>query len=189
MAKPSIMTSIITWLTLLQRSTIPLTAFSYVTKPFLLNYHQSVSTRRYTTAEIDISVESTSQLASTAEDRANKAKETWSKIALQPTLNKNKQIDLNKKSALVYNKYLFNEFTAVKGTYFVNGLSNCQIGDRLCHPFEAHGYCKSFVFDGKGQISYTSHIVETPLTRKERQENKLLNRGVMSSVANMDSIW
>jgi len=89
---------------------------------------------------------------------------------------------------VIYNNRLFDEFTAVKGTYFINGLSSCRIGKRLVHPFEAHGYCKSLVFDGKGQIHLTSRIVDTPLSQKEREKGEVLHRGVMSTVADMDSI-
>jgi len=88
----------------------------------------------------------------------------------------------------VHNPQLFDEFCDVKGTYFVNGLASCRIGDRLVHPFEAHGHCKSLVFDGTGKMHFTTNIVATPLARKERSRNKMLNRGVMSTVADMNSI-
>ena len=125
----------------------------------------------------------------TPQERAIEAKKTWSTIALHPTENRQVSISLHDEATVVHNQRLFNEFTSVKGTYFINGLANCQVGDRLIHPFEAHGYVKSLAFDGEGQLQFTSRIVETPITKKELQKNKILNRGVMSTVADMDSIW
>ena len=127
--------------------------------------------------------------------RASKAKETWSTIALEPTENRNRhEIDLldngsSSKVTILRDPSLLEEFaTTVRGTYFINGLSSCQIGDRLVHPFEAHGYCKSFVFGGDGSLEVTSRVVETPLTKVERTKNKVVNRGVMSTVAPMDNL-
>ncbi|OEU11318.1 putative beta-carotene 15,15'-monooxygenase [Fragilariopsis cylindrus CCMP1102] len=118
--------------------------------------------------------------------RSITAKETWSTIALEPTNNMKRTINLlenTNNEIKVYNQKLYNEFiTSIKGTYYINGLSSCQIGERLIHPFEAHGYCKSFVFNGKGQLDITCSIIETPLTKKELSVQKILNRGVMSSV-------
>eukprot|EP00957_Ditylum_brightwellii_P200377 15276182-Ditylum_brightwellii.AAC.1 len=128
--------------------------------------------------------------SSTPEDRALKAKQVWTTTALQTVENRNDIISLqNADNTRVYNQNLFDQFLKVQGTYFMNGLSSCQIGDRLIHPFEAHGNCKSLVFDGEGQLHYTSRIIETPLTANEQKQNKILNRGVMSTVASMDSVW
>lgn len=129
-----------------------------------------------------------SRCAST-EERSRIAKEIWTTVALQPTSNiHKKEIQLNGESTTVYNQKLWDEFCALKGTYYINGLSSCEVGDRLVHPFEAHGFVKSLVFNGQGKMFYNSNIVNTPLTKKERKLNKIVNRGVMSSVANMDSI-
>ncbi|KAL3794643.1 hypothetical protein HJC23_010071 [Cyclotella cryptica] len=126
---------------------------------------------------------------STPEERSRKAKETWSAVALQPTSNVcRKEIQLNGEAATIYQRSLWEEFSSIKGTYFINGLASCQIGDRLIHPFEAHGFCKSIVFDGQGKVYYTSNIVNTPLTKEERNRNTIINRGVMSTVASMDSL-
>lgn len=125
--------------------------------------------------------------------RAATAKDTWSTIALEPTKDRVRhKIDLldqtSGKVRVLRDPSLFEEFaTTIQGTYFVNGLSSCQIGDRLVHPFEAHGYCKSFVFDGSGSLEVTSRVVETPLAVDERKQGKIINRGVMSTVAPMDN--
>lgn len=149
-------------------------------------------TKRYSTSEEiyrDIPVPA-SELSSTPQDRAIRAKETWSTVALQPTVNKKETIELNNSSSnviVIHNQRLFDEFSSMKGTYFTNGLSSCQLGDRLVHPFEAHGYCHSLVFDGQGHIHCTSRIVDTPLNQKEREKDQILHRGVMSTVADVDS--
>ena len=48
-----------------------------------------------------------------------------------------------------------------------------EVHNVFMNLFEAHGYCKSFVFDGEGHLDVTSKIVETPLTKKERLQNKI----------------
>ena len=129
------------------------------------------------------------QTESTTEERSRIAKKTWSTVALQPTPDTDeKEIHLNRSSTTVYNSHLWEEFCTIKGSYFINGLASCQIGDRLVHPFEAHGFIKSLVFDGQGNIRYKSKIVNTHLTVNERRANRIINRGVMSTVANMNSI-
>ena len=125
--------------------------------------------------------------------RALTAKETWSTIALEPTFDRSRhKINLldqtSGKVKVLRDPSLFEEFAeTVKGTYFINGLSSCRIGDRLVHPFEAHGFCKSFVFDGTGNLEVTSKIVKTPLAVEERDRDTIINRGVMSTVASMDN--
>jgi len=139
--------------------------------------------------------------------RSKMAKETWSTVALQSTIE-NHRCTINlldydyddtsttstssstKTKTKVYNPKLFMEFaTSIKGTYFINGLSSCRIGDRLVHPFEAHGYIKSLVLDGKGNLEYNGNIVQTPLNSKERMQNRMLHRGVMSTITDNDSLW
>ena len=137
-------------------------------------------------------VSSSSALVKDIEARAQKAKETWSTIALQPTNNiKSKCIPLKEgEDTTIHNHQLFSQFCKeVTGTYYINGLASCRIGDRLIHPFEAHGHCKSLVFDGSGNMHYTSNIIETPLTTSELAQNKIINRGVMSTVADMNNVW
>jgi all-trans-8'-apo-beta-carotenal 15,15'-oxygenase len=134
-------------------------------------------------------LESNADLSTTPENRSTKAKRTWSKVALKSTSNVyRKEIQLDAGSTSIYNQRLWEEFCSIKGTYYINGLASCRIGDRLIHPFEAHGYCKSFIFDGNGRIHYTSNIVNTPITDKERISDRIINRGVMSTVASLDSI-
>lgn len=118
------------------------------------------------------------------EERATRAKEVWSTIALQPTRDSTQAIDLLT-SAEIYDAVKFRGFCKMKGTYFINGLASCKIGDRLMHPFEAHGFVKAFVFDGQGALVLKKKVVQTDLTKKELKEKKPLARGVMSTIADL----
>jgi carotenoid cleavage dioxygenase-like enzyme len=122
------------------------------------------------------------------EQRAIKAKKTWQTIALQPTKNIIESISMAEAST-IHNPDLFQNFMSTKGTYYLNGLASCQVGDRIMHPFEAHGHCKSMVFDGQGSLHLTSHLIETPLTQKEIQTNQPVARGVMSTLADPTTLW
>ena len=74
----------------------------------------------------------------------------------------------------------------LKGTWYVNGLASCRVGDRLVHPFEAHGFVKAFTFDGKGGATLTTRFVETPCQQWEARLQRPLVRGAMSNVAEFD---
>uniref|UniRef100_A0A7S3NHN6 Dioxygenase n=1 Tax=Aureoumbra lagunensis TaxID=44058 RepID=A0A7S3NHN6_9STRA len=74
----------------------------------------------------------------------------------------------------------------LRGTWYVNGLSSCQIGNRLVHPFEAHGFIKAFRFDGEGKVTMRSRFVETDVQRYEAIAKRPLYRGAMSNVANFE---
>ena len=74
----------------------------------------------------------------------------------------------------------------LKGTWYVNGLASCRVGDRLVHPFEAHGFVKAFTFDGKGGATLTTRFVETPCQQLESRLRRPLVRGAMSNVADFD---
>lgn len=154
------------------------------------NRHSLLSLESTTRKGINDQVQqiTSSSSISTPEDRAMKAKQTWSTVALSQPKNKNIQISLEKDTT-IYNQALFDEFCKIKGTYYINGLSTCQVGDRLVHPFEAHGHCHALTLYGNSNVQYTSHLVETPLTKKESEQNKVCARGVMSTVSDFDSIW
>jgi all-trans-8'-apo-beta-carotenal 15,15'-oxygenase len=123
--------------------------------------------------------------STTPEERSAVAKRTWETVGLAPTQNREKKINLSDDSSVkVYDQELFDEFkTLQKGTYFINGLASCKVGNRLIHPFEAHGFVKSLAFDGTGKLHMKTAHVETPLTKRERSWNVLVARGVMSSLA------
>uniref|UniRef100_A0A7S1Y854 Carotenoid oxygenase n=1 Tax=Grammatophora oceanica TaxID=210454 RepID=A0A7S1Y854_9STRA len=115
-------------------------------------------------------------------ERAARAADTWTTVALQPTQSVRESIDLLK-DAKISNEEAFKRFCRVKGTYYINGLASCKIGDRIMHPFEAHGHVKSFAFDGDGRLIYRGRLVETELAKQETSAQKPLARGVMSTVA------
>ncbi|CAJ1415169.1 unnamed protein product [Effrenium voratum] len=71
---------------------------------------------------------------------------------------------------------------ALRGTYYLNGLASCDQGGRLVHPFEAHGFMRSFCFHGDGSITYRGRFVETPCSTIERAAGRPLFRGVFSNV-------
>jgi hypothetical protein len=154
-----------------------------------------------------------SHTTSTPEQRAAKAKQTWSTIALHPMTkqgennNNNKGMSSTRSRSVpskvveislaspdistIYNPDLFHEFlTTIRGTYYINGLASCQVGDRLLHPFEAHGVVKSLVFHGKdGRLTFSNRLIETELNRREVDQNQVLARGVMSTHYDSTSLW
>lgn len=75
---------------------------------------------------------------------------------------------------------------ALRGTYYLNGLASCDQGGRLVHPFEAHGFIRSFQFHGDGSITYRGRFVETPCSSMERAAGRPLFRGVFSNVVDFD---
>lgn len=75
------------------------------------------------------------------------------------------------------------------GTYYINGFANCEIGDRLVHPFESHGFFKAITIDGTNntvQLQGAKYI-ETPVRTWERRLGRPLFRGAMSAVADSKS--
>ncbi|CAK9115066.1 unnamed protein product, partial [Durusdinium trenchii] len=75
---------------------------------------------------------------------------------------------------------------ALRGTYYLNGLASCDQGGRLVHPFEAHGFLRSFQFHGDGSITYRGRFVETTCSSMERAAGRPLFRGVFSNVVDFD---
>lgn len=132
------------------------------------------------------SVSKTFTLApSTPEERSKRAQETWQTIALAPIEESRRELislDNNRKQVKIYDEKRFEDFKTIRGTYYINGLSECKIGDRLIHPFEAHGLVKSLAFDGSGSLLMKTAVVQTPLTKWERRLNMPLARGVMNSL-------
>lgn len=124
------------------------------------------------------------------EQRSKIAKTTWETIALSATPS-NRDVTINLKdddnddyAVTVHDEELFTDFlSSITGTYFINGLASCQVGNRLLHPFEAHGYVKSLILDGT-TLRLQTRIVETTVTKYERMFNTPLARGVMSQLGN-----
>jgi all-trans-8'-apo-beta-carotenal 15,15'-oxygenase len=120
-----------------------------------------------------------------ARERAKKAKDSWHKIAFAPTERRDEVISLltDSKSVRIFDPDLFEDFTRIRGTFFINGLSSARIGPGLVHPMESHGYVKSLAFDGKGSLHLKASVVQTPLAQKERYLKCPVARGIMSSLA------
>lgn len=131
----------------------------------------------------------TVNIASTKEERASKAKRTWSTVALQKNPRQEvRSISLLEDATGVTDKKAWRDFcTTIRGTYFINGLASCQLGDRILHPFEAHGLCKSLAFDGEGSLTFTVKLIETELNSQEADAQRILARGVMSTQHNYDN--
>jgi len=72
------------------------------------------------------------------------------------------------------------DFCALKGTYYVNGLASCMVGDELVHPFESHGYAKALSLNGDGTATFRARITETACAAVERERGRVVHRGVMS---------
>lgn len=126
------------------------------------------------------------------DERAAKAKDVWKTVAFAPTPRRDEIISLDNSndSVTVLNEGLFEDFkNKIKGTFFINGLSSCQIGryTRQINPMESHGYVKSLAFDGKGSLHLKASIVETPLAQAENRLKCPIARGVMSSLAGTET--
>ena len=74
------------------------------------------------------------------------AKRTWQTIALHEPSEVECDSFLIEDRCILCEKSLssFNQLKKLKGTYYINGLGSCAVGPRLVHPFEAHGFMKSF---------------------------------------------
>ena len=135
-----------------------------------------------------VSTESRAKAATVEElqARSDRAKLTWQTVALTPTNEDARRVDVDLKTeAQVFDADRFADFLTVRGTYFINGLASCQLGEQKVHPFESHGFVKSLAFQN-GKLRFQSAIVQTPLARRERSAQKLLERGVMNTVAPFD---
>lgn len=115
--------------------------------------------------------------------RREVAKETFRAMALAEPHEVVETWDLRERSILGAASEALEMLAGLKGTYYLNGLASCQVGDRLVHPFEAHGFIRSIEFHGDGKATYRGKFVETPCTSFERAAGRPLFKGVMSNVA------
>lgn len=68
------------------------------------------------------------------------------------------------------------------GRLLSNGPGWIQIGDRLAHPFDGHGYVRAFDFLPNGSCRLRARFVETPVYRAERAAGRLLQRGLATNI-------
>lgn len=110
-----------------------------------------------------------------AADRSAVAKRVWETIASsQPYVTPGlSSVEISEEDAP----------KGLRGTWYVNGLASCKIGDRMVHPFEAHGFVKAVTFDGDGGVRLLSRLVETEVQKVETWAGRPLYRGSMSNVA------
>lgn len=64
------------------------------------------------------------------------------------------------------------------GRLFSNGPGWNVIGGVNLHPFDGHGYVRSFSFEPDGSVTLKARFVETATYRDERDAGRLLDRGL-----------
>ena len=67
------------------------------------------------------------------------------------------------------------------GRLLSNGPGWTKIGGRRAHPFDGHGYIRSFFLDEKGGCRLRGRYVETPSYVKEREAGKMVVRGLATN--------
>jgi carotenoid cleavage dioxygenase-like enzyme len=111
------------------------------------------------------------------------AREMWQRIALSEPIERNERWRVRDRARLLDTPNAaakLDEFCKLRGTYYCNGLASCRVGDKLVHPFEAHGYGKALSLDGDGGASFRARVVDTPCSLSERRQGRVTSRGVMS---------
>lgn len=74
-----------------------------------------------------------------------------------------------------------------RGRLLSNGPGWTQIGGRLAHPFDGHGYVRAFSFERDGAVRLRARFVETPVYREERAAGHVTRRGL--GVNPSDLFW
>ncbi len=64
------------------------------------------------------------------------------------------------------------------GRLLSNGPGWTHIGGRLAHPFDGHGYVRSFEFEADGSLRLRARFVDTKVYRDEAQSKHLVHRGL-----------
>lgn len=73
------------------------------------------------------------------------------------------------------------------GRVLSNGPGWTAIGGRLAHPFDGHGYVRSFAFEPDGSVRLRARFVDTKVYRDERAAGRLVHRGLGTNVS--DRFW
>mmetsp|Transcript_19972 Transcript_19972/g.25163 ORF Transcript_19972/g.25163 Transcript_19972/m.25163 type:complete len:600 (+) Transcript_19972:35-1834(+) len=105
---------------------------------------------------------------------------TWQTIALSEP--EEETFPFNLKDCDILGGEKIGNLEKLEGKYFINGLASCAVGERVVHPFEAHGFIKSIEFHGNGTATFQSKYVNTFLTSLERNLKRPVSRGVMSRI-------
>src|SRR5690606_39350821 len=69
------------------------------------------------------------------------------------------------------------------GTYLLNGPGLVELGGRLMHPFDGHGYVRAIRLTDEGGAAMRARFVDTMAYRIESQEQALRFRGIGTLVA------
>jgi all-trans-8'-apo-beta-carotenal 15,15'-oxygenase len=69
------------------------------------------------------------------------------------------------------------------GRVLSNGPGWTSIGGRLAHPFDGHGYVRSFAFEADGSVRLRARFVNTPVYRDERAAGRLVHRGLGTNIS------
>lgn len=67
------------------------------------------------------------------------------------------------------------------GRYLLNGPGWVNIGGRLVHPFDGHGYLRALRFHDDGAASLRARFVRTPAYVDEAREGRLVHRGLATN--------
>ncbi len=73
------------------------------------------------------------------------------------------------------------------GRLLSNGPGWTLIGERLAHPFDGHGYVRSFAFTPDGALELKARFVRTEVFVDERRAGRLVHRGLATNIS--DRPW
>ncbi len=69
------------------------------------------------------------------------------------------------------------------GTYLLNGPGLLELGGRVMHPFDGHGFVRALRFGEGGEVRYQGRFVDTMAYRVEASEGVIRYRGLGTMVA------
>lgn len=73
------------------------------------------------------------------------------------------------------------------GRVLSNGPGWTLIGGRLAHPFDGHGYVRSYSFEEDGSVHVRARFVRTPAFEEEERSQRLVYRGIATNRS--DRFW
>ncbi len=73
------------------------------------------------------------------------------------------------------------------GRLLSNGPGWTLIGDRLAHPFDGHGYVRSYAFDADGSVRLRARFVRTAVYEDEARAGRIMHRGLGTNRS--DRFW
>ncbi len=74
-----------------------------------------------------------------------------------------------------------------EGRLLSNGPGWTHIGGRLAHPFDGHGYVRSFEFQPDGSVKLRARFVQTPVYQSEQAAQRITHRGLGTNLG--DHFW